>query len=98
MGVSGKGCDRARSVRGGYAVDGLWSARVGREGLTSTASRLCWVYAWLLLRAWGTPSIGQGVVPPSLPSEYGGKGISLSKFSFDSHNPVPTIPPFFSYV
>lgn len=75
-----------------------WSAAVGREGLTQPFSRLSWVYAWLLLRDWCCASIGQGGEPPSLPSVYGGKGMFLSKFFLDSHNPVPTIPPFFSFV
>ena len=52
-----------RVACGGYAVDGLWSAAVGREGLTSTASRLSWVYAWLLLRAWCCALTGRGVSP-----------------------------------
>ena len=87
-----------RVACGGYAVDGLWSAAVGREGLTQPFSRLIVVHAWLLLRDWCCASIGQGGEPPSLPSVYGGKGLSLSKFLRDSHNPVPTIPPFFSFV
>ena len=40
----------------------------------------------------------QGGEPPSLPSVYGGKVLFLSKFLLDSHNPVPSIPPFFSFV
>ena len=98
MTVSSKGCDRARSARRLRSRRRIGSARVGGEGLTPTASRLSVVYAWLLLRDWCSASTAEGGEPPSLPSEYGGKGISLSKFLLDSHNPVPTIPPFFSFV
>lgn len=87
-----------RVACGGYAVDGLWSARVGLECLTQPLSHRSWVYARLLLRDWCSASIAEGGEPPSLPSEYGGKDLSLSKFLRDSHNPVPTIPPFFSFV
>lgn len=88
-----------RVACGGYAVDGLWSARlevwVGLDlnrFSTQLGVRAAVAEGLALCVDW------QGGEPPSLPSVYGGKSTSLSKFLSNSHNPVPSIPPFFSFV